>query len=104
LARLTSHYRSGLLYPLFATTAPGAVGSPCYGLQTFLTVVLDKPPPSPDLALPDASPPMEEGDPGQPIVLRTESGVTFFRGVIHGSLICLCFWIPLAVAGVLLLT
>jgi hypothetical protein len=46
----------------------------------------------------------DEGDGSDRIVLVTASGVSFVRGVIHGTLICLCFWIPLAVAAVLLLT
>ena len=63
-----------------------------------MTVLLDKPAPELDPGLIEAAPPREA------IVVKTESGLSFFRGVVHGTLICLCFWVPLAVAGVFLLT
>jgi len=77
---------------------PPAVGPGCYGSHPFLTVLLDKAVPELDPGLVEAPPPPE------PLVVSTESSLSFFRGLIHGTLICLCFWVPLVVAGVFLLT
>ena len=64
-----------------------------------MTVLLDKAPAAELAPGPIAAAPPEEA-----VIVRTESGLSFFRGFIHGTLICLCFWVPLVVAGVLLLT
>ena len=38
---------------------------------------------------------------GELILLSSEPGGALFRGMAYGALICLCFWIPLAIAVVL---
>ena len=67
-------------------------------MHPFLTVLLDKPAAELDPGLIEVAP-REEA-----VVIQTESGLSFFRGFVHGTLICLCFWVPLVVAGVFLLS
>ena len=48
--------------------------------------------------------PVTEGEPeGELILLGVESSPALFRGIAYGVLICLCFWIPLAVAVAIIL-
>ena len=43
--------------------------------------------------------PVAEGRPEDELILLVaESSRALFRGMAYGALICLCFWIPLAIA------
>ena len=65
-----------------------------------MTVALDNPVTGEHAALDPW--PVAEGEPeGELILLLGECSPALFRGMAYGALICLCFWIPLAIAVVL---
>jgi hypothetical protein len=78
-------------------TALTAVASRCYGSCPFLTIALDNPITGKYAALDQW--PVADGQPEDELILLVgESSRALSRGIINGVLICLCFWIPLAVA------
>ena len=67
-----------------------------------MTVALDNPITGEHDAL-DLWPVAEVEPEGELILLLGESSPALFRGIAYGVLICLCFWIPLAVAVAVIL-
>jgi len=85
-----------------AATAPAAAGSRCYGSRGFLTVTLDNPITGEHEPL-DVWPVADTEREDELTLPLSESSTALFRGVVYGGLICLCFWIALAVVVVVVL-
>ena len=68
-----------------------------------MTVALDNPVTGEHAALDPW--PVTEGEPeGELILLAGRVQPALFRGIAYGVLICMCFWIPLAVAVAIIVT
>jgi hypothetical protein len=67
-----------------------------------LTVAIDNPITGEHEAL-DLRPHGEPEPDGGLLLLPGESSAAIFRGIAYGAVICLCFWIPLAIVVAIVL-